>query len=402
MSAALNRQLDDLDAYATKEVHLAGLGRAGFVDLSFGLPDFGPPQHLLADIEAHDLTLERFLDASKRYEDPRGSLRLREAISAWYAQRYGLEVDPATEIAVTHGAVAGLTLALLALTEPGGAVAVTDPSYMLYSRTCRVLGRRVARIGRPPSSGPEYPGALDAWTGDSSTQAMIVNSPENPTGYVLERDDWDAVRARVERDDLWLIHDEVYDASDWGRPHLPAFAFDRLRPRTVMVNSFSKKFGMPGLRLGWIAGPPSVIDLVAKLTDYTYLGVSIISEAVGLRLLADPLREKWMAERRDEVHRRWDTVRSALTEAHGFAWPRQAAGAFFAFPDVSELAARQGLRRDGESSGTAVARWLGERCNVGVVPGAIYGPGADASIRFVTCRPMETIEAAMARIREAA
>lgn len=404
----LNTTLQAMEIYASKAISARAKRDPSIVGLSFGEPEFGPPEHLKPAITQEDLSLDAFLDSCKRYEDARGAPALRRAIAGWYRERYGMQVDPETEVMVTHGGVEALTLAILCTTEPGEAVAVSDPSYMLYERTVRALSREAVPLVRPPGDS-EYAEAL-ARLGAAEHAALarcrtlIVNSPENPSGYVASAQDWSALAGLCERHGLWLIHDEVYDSMDFGRRHAPARSVPALAERSIMVNSFSKKFGMPGMRIGWMVAKPELIALAAKLHDYMYLGVNIQYERIALRLLQDATRAPdWLLQQRAMLRQRAHEAVERLGAQGGYAWPRRPHGAMFLFPEVSALAAKlpAAWRERYATSGEAVANWLLEDVKVAVVPGVVYGRQSAGHVRMVLCPPAEPFQLAMRRLAEA-
>jgi len=396
----LNRTLSGMDVYASKAISLQAKTDPDIANLSFGEPEFGPPEHLLADISGNDLSLASFLNAAKRYEEPRGNLPLRRAIAEWYRQRYNLSVDPEREVMVTHGGVEAITLALLAITETGDRVAVTNPSYMLYLRAIKTLGRRPDQIARQSGSS-EYACLAQQSARLAGVKAMIINSPENPTGYVAGNEDWEYIAAAAQHSGAWIIHDEVYDVMSFERPHRPARGVPGLEDRSILVNSCSKKFGLPGLRIGWLVAPVHVIDVAAKAHDYLYLGVNIQFEKIALRLLSDPRKDQWLKEISHKLQHRCMTARDHLDEVAGYRWPRQPLGAMFLFPEVSQLYEKipSAYRAAGVSVSDAVARYLLEERKVAVVPGSVYGSEGNSHIRLVLCTPDEEYQRALTRMR---
>ena len=399
----LNSQLTDLDAYASKLISQLAKRTPNVANLSIGEPAFGPPDYLRDDIETVDLTYASFLDAVKRYETSRGAPELRAEIARWYARRYGIAVDPETEILVTHGGVEAVALAILCTSQPGDGICVTDPSYMLYRRAAVTVGRRAVVLPRPPGS--EYLASVDALNGaghgeTAGAAALIVNSPENPTGYIVSREEWASIAGAAERHDLWVIHDEVYDSMSFGADHIPARFVDGLRERAVLVNSFSKKFGIPGLRIGWICGSAPLIDMAEKIHDYLYLGVNILFERIAIRMLRDPRSEAWLHARTEELQRRAETLMGRLTPDIGYAWPRRPMGGMFAFPDVSQLYDRLPPEaRSGDGTvGEEVAKYLLREKHVASVPGGVYGQGVEQSLRLVLCTDLDTFERAVANL----
>ncbi|WP_300632045.1 phosphonopyruvate decarboxylase [Pseudomonas sp.] len=396
---ALNAVLTDMDIYASKAISLKAKADPSIANLSFGEPVFGPPEHLLQAIEEQDLSLSAFMDGSKRYEDPRGSLALRQAIAAWYRDRYDLNFDPEREIMVTHGGVEAITLALLVTTSAHDKVAISDPSYMLYARTLKTLERTPLRIARPAGN-HEYAQMLAQDGALEGVKAMIVNSPENPTGYVASPEDWVVIGERAARSGCWIIHDEVYDAMHFKRSHQPARAIESLADNSIIINSFSKKFGLPGLRIGWMIAPPQVIEQAAKAHDYLYLGVNIQYERIAHRLLSDERKFDWLENMSSTIAQRCDTALNTLTEERGYRWPRKPLGAMFLFPEVSGVYQQmpEKYRQPGQPVGDAVANYLLEERGVAVVPGSVYGPQGNSHIRLVLCMPDDVFNLAMERM----
>lgn len=383
----LSSQLLSLDGYATKAMAEKARAIPGAINLAFGEPAFGPPETSRYTIENDELTWDVFHESSKRYEKNRGLPELRVAIADYYARRYGLHVDPETEILITHGGVEAINLAALVVSDPADKILITDPTYMLYQRAIRTLGREPVCVSRAIEE-HEYETLEGAAVTDGNTRALIVNSPENPSGYVASRNDFEALRCFSEKRDLWIIHDEVYDSMAFARPHIPARSIKGLRDRSILINSFSKKYGVPGLRIGWMCAPKAVIDLAAKLHDFMYLGVNILSERIALRMISDTEADSWMDETARMLGKRADRLRDVLGDGSGFSWPRQPQGGMFAFPDASGLVTeKQLLNADGEAGGNGAlaADWLLKNKKLVSIPGHVYGPASDDCIRLILC-----------------
>jgi aspartate/methionine/tyrosine aminotransferase len=403
----LNQSLLDIPVYASKAISLQAKSDPSIMNLSFGEPTFGPPEHLLAEIASEDLSLHAFVDSAKRYEDPRGSLALREAIASWYQRRYGLKVNPQTEVMVTHGGVEAITLALLCTSEVGDEVAISDPSYMLYRNTVGALGRRcrsVARAAGPLEYAQIFADPRTAERAVGAAKAMIVNSPENPTGYVVDQAEWQAIAEHSARTGLWIIHDEVYDVMDFKRSHVPAKTVGSLSEGSILINSFSKKFGLPGLRIGWMVAPERMITLASKVHDYLYLGVNIQYERIATRLLVDEGNASWFSQVVKDIQGRAERAVTELGEAQGFGWKRAPLGAMFLFPSVRGVYERlpDEYRAMPGPVGDVVAQYLLKQRGVAVVPGSVYGSQGDEHVRMVLCTSEAVFNNAIDRLRSAA
>ncbi|MGL5384445.1 MAG: pyridoxal phosphate-dependent aminotransferase [Serratia sp. (in: enterobacteria)] len=402
-AARLNSTLSNIGVYASKAISQAARDNPDIINMSIGEPAFGPPAHLLAEIAQIDLTQEAFLSSAKRYEHSLGSLALRQAIADWYLRRYNLKVNPTTEVLITHGGVEAVALAILCCSDPGDTLAITDPSYMLYERTLLALGRQPRRFSRPVGNA-EFTSLIDS---DpvfrhqlGGAKAVIVNSPENPSGYVLSADEWRGLMQCAERCGAWLIHDEVYDSMTFERPHYPARSFDPQASRTVLANSFSKKFGIPGLRIGWLVGSAEFIATASKIHDYLVLGVNRQYEQIALRILQDAQADDWLADRKKMLHSRIRQAKQQLTPSQGFNWPRSPMGGMFLFPCVRGLYQRLPLAQQQRFAtvGESVADYLLRVAQVATVPGIIYGQSCADHIRAVLCCDEPTFHTALKRL----
>ena len=389
----LNDELVNLEVYASKEISRRAKSDPTIIGLSFGEPEFGPPEYLLDSIKHNDLSIDSFLDSVKRYETPKGSIELRTAITTWYKNRYGLSIDPEHEIMITHGGVEAIVLAILSVSKKGDGIAISDPSYMLYDRALHTLGRAPIPIARPYET-HEYTCFFEEGRLDHA-KALIVNSPENPSGYMLDESEWEQLYDYALKTGLWVIHDEVYDTMAFDRVHKP-YRTDH----SVIVNSCSKKFGMPGLRIGWLIANKEVIDLASKIHDYLYLGVNILSEKIALTALSDSKNDSWFEECTSIIKQRAERTMSALGPEHGFTWSRRPFGAMFLFPRVDELYKRlpSVYKQEALSVGNAVANYLLEEKKIAVVPGSVYGKASSNHIRIAICRSDEELDLAIKRL----
>jgi aspartate/methionine/tyrosine aminotransferase len=403
MQPFINTTTQTVGAYASKTISGRAKSDPSIANLAIGEPDFGPPEHLAETIRAHHLNYPSFMNAVKGYEQSRGLRELRCAISQWYLSRYNYRVDPDTELLITHGGVEAIALAILCTSDPGDTILITDPTYMLYARSIQTLARTAVALIRTPDS--EYLGMIadsdkTADTQLSRARALLVNSPENPTGYVIGQDEWQALATYAEARNLWIVHDEVYDTMSLARPHQPARCIDGLADRAILVNSFSKKFGIPGLRIGWLCAKPELISVAAKLHDYLYLGVNVLFEHIALTLISDPTSKPWLDDQAKMLRERAANTTNSLTTREGFSWERRPLGGMFAFPNIEGMA-RMIPRRYLEQHrhrGDAVAEFLIEQQKVAVVPGSIYGSQGNDSIRLVLSCGDATLQTAVARL----
>jgi len=403
----INTSTESVGIYTSKAISARAKSDATIANLAIGEPDFGPPEHLADTIRVQHLTYGTFTHAVKAYEQSRGLRELRCAISQWYLRRYNYQVDPDTELLITHGGVEAIALAVLCISDPGDTILVTDPTYMLYARSVQTLARLPVSLVRRPDF--EYFGMLDSTETTPGTKltrarALIVNSPENPTGYVIDKDEWQALSIFAEAHNLWIVHDEVYDTMAFARPHRPARCIEGLQDRAILINSFSKKFGVPGLRIGWLCAKPELISLAAKLHDYLYLGVNVLFEHVALTLIGSDLSDPWLESQAEVLRKRVHNIVESLTPAGGFSWDRRPLGGMFAFPNVAGLASMIPPSYIGRHRhvGDSVAEFLLDHEKVAVVPGSTYGSQGNDYIRLVLCSGETTLESATKRLTRTA
>ena len=390
----LNQSLLRLGSYTSKSIARSVEGDPNVISLSIGEPVFGPPPKSEAAI-GELLRSGVLMTDLKRYETSLGLPELRHAIADYGRAYFGMQVDPETQVLVTAGGAGALTDAILTTTDPGDEIIIGDPSYMLYERLVTVLGRRPVPFLRHAGNG--YSWDIQALRGAVSdrTGAIIVNSPENPTGYVCAEDEIRDIVRLCRDKGIFLIHDEVYDQFCFNGSHLPAGTVDGF-DNVVQVNSMSKKFGVPGLRIGWMLSDPGTIAAAAKAQDYTTLAVNAFNERIAHAMLRTPGLSAWFDEVRQLLRRRVDNTVQCLTSVPGFNFPSIIGGGMFAFPNVDQLAARLGGH--GGRAGELVARWLRECAGVAVVPGSTYGSAGNNAVRLVLCGPEEALADGLKRI----
>lgn len=389
MNMVINPELLELGEYASKKISERAKSMVDVINLSIGEPKFGPPEFCLDKISSA-LSLEEFLVAAKSYETSKGSLDLRQQISDWYKQRYNVCIDPDTQVMITHGGVEAVALSIITASRPGSNILVTDPSYMLYQRAAKSLGRKAVCHNRPVCN-EQY---ADMIENDEqfvaklqSSCAIVVNSPENPSGYVLSELDWKVLVEACHQNQTWLILDEVYDSMAYGRPHLPPFEHDPNLESTILVNSFSKKFGVPGLRVGWIVGNTQFIEQASKVHDYIVLGVNRQYERVAEEILKAPQTSKWLERQTETIQDRVKHAIAQLSTGNVFTWEHQPMGGMFLFPSIRNVFERLPIQYQSNlvSPAMNVANFLLEHYKVAVVPGCIYGDSCRYQLRMVLC-----------------
>ncbi len=357
------------------------LERSGrhIVRMEIGEPDFTAPAPV---VEAGTRAMRDGLSA---YTSALGLTDLREAIAGFYGQRYGVPVDPG-RVAVTAGASGALLLTLAALIDPGDEVLVPDPGYPCYRHFVRAF-EGVARA-IPVSGAARFQPTLAQverlW--GPRTKAMILGSPSNPTGTLIDPAELARIAAFVDARGGVLIADEIYHGLVYTEDMHTAL---ELPGNVVVINSFSKYFCMTGWRLGWAVLPQGLLRAFEKLAQHFFICPPSLSQHAALAAFL-PETIALLEGRRGEFRRRRDYFVPAL-ESAGLAVPAHPDGAFYVFADCSAF------HTDAKRFAFDV---LLERAGVAATPGNDFGEnGTQRFVRFAYTRSMEQLEEGISRIR---
>jgi aspartate/methionine/tyrosine aminotransferase len=318
------------------------------------------------------------------YTQATGLHELREAIAGWYAQRFGLDVDPG-RIVITAGASAALQLACLALFGPGDEVLMPDPSYPCNRHFVAAADARAVLLPAGPEARfqPDAASVAAAWT--AATRGVLLASPSNPTGTSIAPQALAEIVAAVRARGGVTIVDEIYLGLSYDdRYGHGALA---LGDDVISVNSFSKYFGMTGWRLGWLVLPPALVAPVEKLAQNLFICPSTLAQQAALACF-EPASISVFEQRRAEFRRRRDYVVPAL-EALGLTVPVLPDGAFYVWADCS---------RFGPSSWDFCFDMM-QRAHVALTPGRDFGPAtAERYLRLSFASTMPKLEEAVARL----
>ena len=362
-----------LDARA-KELIARGVD---VVNMTAGEPDFETPQRVR---EAARAKVE---SGRVRYTPAQGTASLRAAIAGhlWTTREVRYEPD---EVAVCHSAKHALAAALFTLVDPGDEVLLPLPAWNSYSDQIVIPGGVPVLVPPRADLGPDFDAIARAI--GPRTRGVLVNSPNNPSGYVWTRDEIAELAALAERADLWIVSDEIYRRLVLeGEPATsPAAVSGALRGRTVIVDGASKAFAMTGYRIGFAAAPRPVADAIAALNSQFTGSPNAVSQAAYEAALREEPPE--VAEMVAEYARRRGVLVAGLRRAGlELATPR---GAFYAFPRVTPFLDERGSKGFCED--------LLEQAALAVVPGWVFG--MDEHVRLAYSTSMERIETALQRL----
>ena len=357
-----------------REMEAAG---ADLVHMEVGEPGFGAPA---AAREALDRALRR--GDPLGYTDGLGRPDLREAIAALYRRRHGIELDPG-RVVVTAGSSAGFSLAFLTLFDPGARVAIGDPGYPCYRNILGALGLLPLRVETTLETRFQPTPAQLRATG--RVEGLLVASPANPTGTMLDRPALEALAAHCEATGTALISDEIYHGLEYGARAVSAL---EVTDEVVVINSLSKFHGMTGWRIGWMVLPERFVRPVQTLAQNLFICAAHASQVAGLGALSEA-GEAEAAGHLPVYAKNREMVLTALEDL-GFEEIAPADGAFYAYAALGSLAA------DSRSFCAGLLRHEG----VATTPGLDFDPvRGHRTVRFSFAQPPERIAEGLRRLR---
>ena len=354
----------------------------GAINLAQGFPNFPAPEAL------KDAAARAIHDDVNQYAITWGAKRLRDALARKYAEWYGMTVDPEADVTVTCGATEAMASALLAVVDPGDEVVVLEPFYENYGPDAILCGAKPVFV--PMAAGEELD--LDrlkaAFT--PRTRAIVVCTPNNPTGHVFTRGELGAIAELCRRHDAYAVTDEIYEHIYYEGKHIPIASLEGMRERTVTVSGASKTYSITGWRIGTIVAPAAVTDAIRKVHDFLTVGAPAPLQeavAVGIETLG---RDYYDGLARDYRARR-DLLCEALVAAGFRCTPPE--GAYYVLVDFSALSALP----DDE-----FALWLTKEIGVAPVPGSSFYSRPELGrklVRFAFCKTDDVLQQAAERLR---
>jgi N-succinyldiaminopimelate aminotransferase len=356
--------------------------RTGSVNLGQGFPDTDGPDSLLED------AIAAIRAGANQYPPGRGIPALRQAIVDHQQRFYGLTYDPDTQVLVTTGATEAIAAALLAYVEPGDEVIALEPYYDSYAACIAMAGgHRVPVTLRAPDFRLDLDELRAAVT--PRTKVLLINSPHNPTGTVLDDTELRGIASIAVEHDLVVITDEVYEHLIFdGLQHRPLTAYEGMAERTVSIGSAGKTFSVTGWKIGWVTGTPGVVTAVNTAKQFlTYVSGAPFQPAVAGALALgndyfDTLRSTMQAKR--------DLLCDGL-QSLGFGVHRPQ-GTYFVTTDIRPL---------GHTDGIDFCRMLPERTGVVAIPHQVFYDNTEAGrplVRWAFCKKPEVLEEALARL----
>ncbi len=352
------------------------------VNLSQGFPDFSAP------IEIKRAAQEAIAADVNQYAITWGAKSLRNAIAEKFSRTNGLSIDPEREITVCCGSTEAMMSAMMAIINPGDEVVVFEPFYENYGPDAILSGAQPRFVKLHPPDWKFDAQELAAVFGPK-TKAIILNTPNNPTGKVFERAELEQIRDLCVRWNTFAVTDEIYEHMLYdGAKHISMATLDGMRERTITINALSKTYSVTGWRVGWAIAPAEATSAIRKVHDFLTVGAPAPLQEAGAAALHFP--QDYYDTLAREYAVRLDRLLGILTEA-GFRCfkPR---GAYYIMTDISAF---------GFPDDVAFAKYLVKEIGVAAVPGSsFYRNAADGRthLRFTFCKTEKTFQAAAERL----
>ena len=354
----------------------------GAVNLSQGFPDFPAPAEIK---EAAKQAIDADLN---QYAITWGAKRFRDAIAQKFERTQGVAVDPEREITVCCGSTEAMMSSMMAIINPGDEVVVFEPFYENYGPDAILSGATPRFVKLRAPDWTFDPDELAAAFGPA-TKAIILNTPNNPTGKVFERAEFECIRDLCVRWNAFAITDEIYEHMLYdGARHISLASVEGMRERTITINALSKTYSVTGWRVGWAIAPPDVTSAIRKVHDFLTVGAAAPLQEAGA--VAMHFSEEYYATLAREYAARRDRLMRILTGA-GFRCfkPR---GAYYIMTDISAF---------GFPDDVSFARYLVKDIGVAAVPGSSFYQDPDdgsTHLRFTFCKTEKTFQAAAERL----
>src|SRR5258707_6359484 len=368
----------------------------GAVNLSQGFPDFAAPA------EVKEAARQAISDDINQYAITWGAKPLRDAIVQKFERTQSVRYDPEREITICCGSTEAITSAMMAIINPGDEVVVLEPFYENYGHDAILSGAapRFVRMQPPSEQNPDWSFDRDqlAAAFGVNTKAIILNTPNNPTGKVFTRGELEFIRYLCVRWNAYCITDEIYEHILYdGTEHISMARLEGMRDRTIVINGMSKTYSVTGWRVGWALAPPEPTQAIRKVHDFLTVGAAAPLQQAGASALHSPQTyydnlAVTYAKKRERLLK--------ILETAGFTVykPR---GAYYIMTDISrfDFPAKDPRFASG-SKDVAFAKYLVQDIGVACVPGSsFYNDSQDGAsqVRFTFCKKEETLAAAEVR-----
>ncbi|MFI5450285.1 MAG: pyridoxal phosphate-dependent aminotransferase [Candidatus Bathyarchaeia archaeon] len=366
--------------------------RSDIISFGGGAPSLPPPKKFLDEFSR--LLNENPL-RSCGYTGTKGIPQLREAV-AEDVRKYGnVDFDPNSEIIVTTGATESIFCSLMSLIDSGDEVIITDPTYLGYSETIELAQGRPKWVPAHAENGYQPDGEELKEAVSQKTKAMLVLSPDNPTGRILNESFIRTLVDLAEDHDFWIISDDIYKHIIYEGEHRWISRFPGAKERTITVCSFSKEAGIPGLRLGYTLAPRQIIDSIEKMQQYCTLAPESIAQFALVKFLHENMKEEYIKDTLTSYLSKRDLMGKVIQQYLPLAKTVRPAGAFYYFVDMHDYLTK--ANRTDEAFSEQLLRTQ----SVAVIPGRFFGNNGIGHVRMTfVSETEERIKLGMEKINQ--
>ena len=380
------RRVTALLAETSKRKELVSFGGGG--------PSLPPPKEVCEEIVKR---ITQDSQGTSAYTGTRGYLELRKLIAEDWATHQGMRYAPENEVILADGATEAIFCAYLSIFNKNDELIVTDPTYLGYLEAAQLAGARITKL--PVSVEEGYQPSLELVKSliTKRTKAIILLSPDNPTGRIVRPDFVKGIVDLAVDHDFWIINDSTYrDIIYEEDTQTRITSLEGARERVISIGSFSKEASVPGLRLGYALGPEDVIDGMEKVKQYTTLAPNTLSQNAMIRFLRDGVKERYLRDLVIPTYmRRRDCMEKAIRECLPDARTVRPDGAFYFFVDIKRYLRSMELNEE------EFCKQLMSRKGVVVIPGSFFGEKGAGHVRMTfVSEPEERIELGVKRMGE--
>lgn len=350
------------------------------IDFTLGDPDVPTHQKI------KDAGCKAIQDSKTRYSQNAGLLELRNVISDYYIRKEGFEYDPISEIMVTVGAMEGLYLALLSITNPGDEYIIPAPYYVNYGQMVHMCGGIPVIVDKPSEEPLTFRIEDIEAAITPKTKAIIINTPSNPSGKIISWNKIEKLAELAKKHDLYVISDEVYKCLIYGENKFKSIvSIEGMRERTILTNSLSKEFCMTGWRIGYVLANKEIVANMTKLQENVCACAPLPSQYAAIEALSS--KEDYSANMKSIFSERRDALVSGINSIKGLSCTPPDA-TFYLMVDISKT---------GLKSFDFACKLL-ESVHVAVVPGVTYGQSCDNYVRIAFTKNVDVIKQGVERI----
>ena len=377
MKPRFSTLLDQIPPSGIREFFELVIGQKDIISLGVGEPDFVTPRVIC------NSAIDAIEKGQTSYTSNRGLLSLRNELEHYLKKRFQAHYQAETEILVTNGVSEGVDLALRSILNPGDEVILPEPNYVCYEPLIRLTGATVVSLDTRDTQFIPDPERLKTLI-TPKTKAIILCSPNNPTGSVIEKDCLSQLAAIAKANDLWVICDEIYSELVYDKPFTSFSSLPDIKENCILLSGFSKAFAMTGWRLGYLCGPAELVSRALKIHQYSALCAPIIAQIAAIDALT--LAKDDVQYMKESYQKRRNFITKRFSDmGYTIAKPR---GTFYCFPNI---------QKSGLSSQEFAIQLLKQE-KVAVVPGTAFGPLGEGYIRCCFATDLNELVEAMNRI----